>query len=298
MIDQTEHRQYRAGAIGAAVAGREVTAFFVLTLAVSWALWVPIALDAVALPVLPLIVLGGFGPAVAAAATTWLAGDSLRAWVRPILDWRVHPQWYALALGIPVLAVALQSGVYAALGNAVAPSVVPERLPGYVVGLAFVLVLGGGQEEPGWRGFALPRLQARYGPLLASLAIGAVWALWHLPLFVVPASSQYGLPIVAYTVAVLALSVVFTWLYNASGASVLLVMLLHAGVNASTTLYPITAEALGGGMPDVLAWAMAGVYWAIALALLAVSGGDLGADDAATAERTDDGVVPASGSST
>jgi len=109
--------------------------------------------------------------------------------------------------------------------------------PMYPVQFLFVLVLGGGQEELGWRGVALPRLQAACGGTVASLVIGVVWAVWHLPLFAIPASSQYGQAFLPYAVAVLASSVVLTWLFNATGGSVLLAMVFHASVNASSSLW-------------------------------------------------------------
>lgn len=100
-----------------------------------------------------------------------------------------------------------------------------------------MFLIGGGNEELGWRGFALPRLQEGYTDLTASLVIGFLWFLWHLPLFFVEGSSQVGVPLYYYGVAVVALSVVFTWLYNKTDRSVLLPMVLHASVNTGGILY-------------------------------------------------------------
>ncbi len=77
----------------------------------------------------------------------------------------------------------------------------------------------GGLEEPGWRGFALPRLLTRHTPFASSIVLGAAWALWHVPLFFAPAASQSGFPFVWYFVNALALSIVFTWLYLKSGGT-------------------------------------------------------------------------------
>lgn len=99
---------------------------------------------------------------------------------------------------MPLLLFGAASVVYLALGNAIEPSEIIQRIPIYSLSLIFVLnvgfvfLLGGRQEEIGWRGFALPRLLDRFDAVTASLVIGAVWAVWHLPLLVMEGSSQHG----------------------------------------------------------------------------------------------------------
>lgn len=270
------------------LARHPVAAFFVLTLALSWALWIPMALDLVSVPAVPFIVVGGFGPMAAAAIVTVLTGWSLRAWLAPVLRWRVRPRWYLVALGYPVASRAVETAGYVLSGGTLSFSRYPLRVATYLVNLPFVALLGGGQEEFGWRGFALPRLQARYSGLVASLAIGVVWAAWHLPLFWVPGSSQAGLPLAPFLASVPAISVVFTWLYNRTGGSLLLAVLLHASVNASSALYPIAPEVIEGGIPRALAVALAAVPWAVAVALVAWEGPDLAASDATRGAPTAD----------
>jgi uncharacterized protein len=112
-------------------------------------------------------------------------------------------------------------------------------------------------EEPGWRGFALPRLERLYGPLLGTLILGVLWACWHLPLFMSPswaAGSGGGgaiFDIAAYVVTVIGLSVVFTWVFNNTQASILLAILVHASNNTSTgmldAIFP--ADALSSTFP-------------------------------------------------
>jgi uncharacterized protein len=92
--------------------------------------------------------------------------------------------------------------------------------------------LGGGLEEIGWRGFALPQLQASLDAFTASLAIGVIWMVWHAPLFVVPGAVQSDLPVLPFVVQGIALAVVFTWLYNSTHGSLLLAVLLHGFFNA------------------------------------------------------------------
>ncbi|MFC6837850.1 CPBP family intramembrane glutamic endopeptidase [Halomarina ordinaria] len=274
----------RLGPVGAFVAGREVGAFFVLTLALSWAFWVPGAVGIVnydAFVTGIVVVVGGFGPLAAAAIITWLAGDSLRAWAGQVLRWRVGVRWYLAAVGIPVVVVAASAGVYATLGNPIGESDVFQQIPIYalplihIVSMVPIFLVGGGQEELGWRGFALPRLLDHVNAVSASLVIGAVWAVWHLPLFMVEGSSQFGGDFLAYLIGLLALSILFTWLYRGTKGSVLLAMILHASYNASSgsagTLLPFENV-------TALSWILAGVMWILALGLIVVYGLDLRSD--------------------
>jgi membrane protease YdiL (CAAX protease family) len=136
--------------------------------------------------------------------------------------------------------------------------------------MGFVFLAGGGNEEPGWRGFALPRLLDQYSALTASGIIGVAWAVWHLPLFALPYSSQAGISLPLWTAAIFAQSVVFTWLYNSTKGSVLLAMILHASVNNSTIFY------IAGGSIGVSSTTGYGLYTAVlmlvALAIIGMYG--------------------------
>jgi membrane protease YdiL (CAAX protease family) len=121
-------------------------------------------------------------------------------------------------------------------------------------------------EELGWRGFALPRLQARHGALRASVALGVVWALWHLPLFAVPGAPQGQVPFSLFLAQAVALSVLFAWAYNGTSGSLPIVLLLHASVNTWAGALRILPEATGSLLPWLLATALACVV-AVALVL-------------------------------
>jgi uncharacterized protein len=242
-------RQRRLGA------REEVTAFFVLTYAVSWSLWlVVIALQALVPDgaTVTLTLVGAFGPSVAALVVTRHAGRPLS--VREA--WRSRRRGptpvgvYAsvligpVAVGLVVLLVALVVNASVVTGPAVPwPGLVPAFLVGIVVG-------GPLGEEPGWRGFALPRLQAVVSPASAAVIVGVVWALWHLPLFLIETSAQSRLPPAWFLLWVLALSVLFTWAYNASGGRVLVAVLAHAAVNFTTgVLFPWLLASRGDARP-------------------------------------------------
>src|SRR5918994_4741295 len=157
--------------------------FFVLAFALSWWSWILYAFGLSPAPI------ASFGPFLAAlvvlALTYGKAG--IGGLLRRMVQWRVGLRWYAVALLLPI-GIALAATALNVLLGAQAPSA--ADLGGWT-GLfsAFAVVLlipgfGGTWEEPGWRGFALPSLQAGRSALVASLILGAVWALWHLPLVV------------------------------------------------------------------------------------------------------------------
>lgn len=260
------------GRLRALVGRHPVPAFFALTYLLSWTAWAPLV-AAGAQPGLGttlLVLVGGFGPAVAAAVVTWAAGDGVRAWVRQLLRWRVDARWWAVALLLPAATVATAGALAVlAFGRPLAPEPLGAAAT-YPLTMVAVFLVGGGNEEPGWRGFALPRLQARFSALSASLVVGVGWVGWHLPLFAVPGSAQAGLPLPFYAVAVVAESVVFTWLYNGSGGSVLLAMVLHASVNNATVFY------LAGGRAAISSTLAYGLFTAaivvVALAIVAYHG--------------------------
>jgi len=97
----------------------------------------------------------------------------------------------------------------------------------------FERLLTGGNEELGWRGFALPGLQAKMGALPATLVLAVIWAVWHWPLFVMVGTNHATMPFWFFLLFTVPLTTVFTWVHNGSGGSVLLVMIFHGAVNAT-----------------------------------------------------------------
>lgn len=278
------------------VDGHPVATFFVLAYAFSWLLWLPIVLG-VEGPIGTLsFVAGGFGPALAGAVVTWLDGESVKAWARQIIRWRVAPRWYLAAFGLPLLVVGLGSAAIVVLGTPVDFSLLPGRLSLVLTSYVIVALVGGGNEEPGWRGFALPRLQERYTPVRATLILGVVWAFWHLPNLAATSSAVYSFAwLVAETPAILlrvvnivGFAFLLTLIYNET-ESVLLAVLLHAGINtANSTLVPIPIEAITGqSFTTVLVAVDVGV-WLVAVSLVVVTRGRLGYDDSIDAASVDE----------
>lgn len=218
---------------------RTFVAFTAFTYLFSWSLWV-----AMAAGVLPesldgaLIRIGGFGPFVGALGVLWLSDRSLQAWFTANVGLRVPLRWYGYALVIPPVLVGVGGLVHAAvLDGTLALDALPP-LWAYPINLLIVFFVGGGQEELGWRAFALPEAQRHLSALTSSVLVGLVWAGWHLPLFLLPNAPQSTLPFVPYLVAVVGISVILTWLYNGSGGNVVVAMLFHGGLNPLAAYFP------------------------------------------------------------
>ncbi|KAB1193513.1 CPBP family intramembrane metalloprotease [Haloferax sp. MBLA0076] len=280
------------------VAARPVASFFGLAYGFSWLAWAPVALGADEPLRTISFVLGGFGPALAGAVATWLAGDSVRAWAGQIVHWRVAPRWYLVAFALPLVVVALASLGLAFGGHEVDIGLLSGRVVAVLSGFVFVALVGGGNEEPGWRGFALPRLQERYSPIQATLVLGVVWAFWHLPLLATGPSAISGtesllaeLPlIVARILNIVGVAFLLTWVYNGTGESVLVALLAHAGFNtANSTLVPLPFEALNGDAATAVLVAGTVAVWVVAILLVVLTRGRLGYDaDGATHLSTGD----------
>jgi uncharacterized protein len=209
------HRDGRARQLRSWAVAHPVAAYVLLAYGLSWTLWAPYVLGLGGPLAVTLYFLGALGPAGSALVISRAVGAPIRPWARQIVKWRVPGRYYLYALGLPALLIALVNLELALAGQEVDLTLLDERLPAYVGTFLLVVTIGGGFEEPGWRGFALPRLQAQHTPVKATLALGVVWGVWHLPL--------YGLAFVGP----IAFAFFYTWLYNRTG-SVLLCILLHA----------------------------------------------------------------------
>ena len=214
--------------------------FFVLTYALAWILWLPLVVLRDTIPStqgLVLVLLGSSIPSLLAIVLTAivLGRGALRKLLGRLLIWRVDPRWYLVVVLGPA---ALAGGIVvfnASLGGPAISINVP--LLAAVITLAFHIFPGSALgEEIGWRGYALPRMQDGRSALSASLIIGPIWALWHLPLFFTGQAFRSPSILVPFVISGIALSVILTWVYNTTGGSLLLVVLLHATANLPLTL--------------------------------------------------------------
>jgi len=183
----------------------------------------------------------GWGFIAAAVLMTWLTlgspavGDLLRRYLKGRVGWK----WYAALLIVPavqVLGVLLYAGLTRTpldLSHVFADDLRPPTISRLAFILPFFLfdAISNG-EEIGWRGYVLPRLQARHTALIAALIGGVIWGFWHLPKFVTHWSTP-GFAI--FMLDTMLKSVLLAWLYNGTGGSLLLTVLAHAAWNTTST---------------------------------------------------------------
>lgn len=199
--------------------------------------------------------LAHYGPAAAALLVALASGGraGLRGLLRPLGQWGVGARWYLFILLYPLTTNLLAVNVNAWLGGP-APTYLDAASLGLGPGLnisplllapiVFLAILfqAGLAEEIGWRGFALPRLQARYGALASALILGALWAPWHYH----PAQWAAIQPFVGWhIVAVMAMSMLMTCVYNHTGGSLLIAALFHTVSNLADWIIPVMP--LGAG---------------------------------------------------
>jgi uncharacterized protein len=260
--------------------------YFVLAYAGSWLVY---GLDwALGLPDWVVVLVPFLGPTAAAFTLTRVVGGrtGVRALLQRYGQWRAGVHWYLLALlGIPILVVLGCLALPGAPGALRPPP--PAFLFQYALAYGIWLLVTGAGEEPGWRGFALPRLQAAYGPLAGSLIVGVFWWLWHLPqLVVLPVLEGAGNGLaeivqrfVVYGCALVGLAVLLSWIFNHTCGSLLVVMLAHASIDTSTQPNPITSTRLYqvffpplGALPWVPgAFLICGAMVALAVAVLVIA---------------------------
>jgi membrane protease YdiL (CAAX protease family) len=259
--------------VRALVSRHQVIAFFLAAYAITWVVWVPRALvhqglldwtwpDAVGRA-------WSYGPALAAVLIACLARGGVgpaELWAG-LRRWRVGWCWYALVLAVPFVVSTSAMWLYERL--TVLPAEWPVQQPtDLLVYPVFLLILGltdGVGEEVGWRGFALPGMQRQMRPAFAAILLGGLWAGWHLPLFWTHGAALEGRSPALLLVALIPTSVLFTWVFNHTGASILLMILLHATHNLAGP--PLPSE--GGPLltPYLLSVLL---KWLLAIVVLAV----------------------------
>jgi len=248
-----------------------IITFFVLTYAISWILESPLVFlrDAVTdTQGLVLVLLASNVPSALAIVLTAIVfgRGALRKLLARLLIWRVNPLWYLVVVAPAALAGGIV-GFNALLGG---PAIsVDATLLGVVIMLAFMIVPGSALgEEIGWRGYALPRLQAGRSALSASLILGVIWGFYHLPLYFTGQAFRPPRLFVPFVIGIIALSVILTWVYNNTGGSLLMVVLIHATFNLPLTLF---LEPLGSRMA-LPAWLYFGLTVVVAIVVVIWAG--------------------------
>lgn len=229
--------------------------FLLICFTFSWFFWIPKALMAQGLifpPVLSKFISGpfnpgAFGPLIAAFYLTYKNKGKLGiiALLKRGIDLKFNKKWL-----IPILLLMPVVTGGALLLSKITGDTLPAMPllynPFLIFYWFFYLLLRGGplQEEFGWRGYALDRIQSRYTAFTSSVILGFIWAFWHLPLnFTSDVGPQYSLLLsmfIGSIVTMILLSILFTWIYNNTGKSILAAILFHTSINLSTyKLFPV-----------------------------------------------------------
>jgi membrane protease YdiL (CAAX protease family) len=242
------------------------TKFFLLTFLLSWGAWgllvwlVPSGLDP-ASPSYLLFMLGGFGPTLVGIIVT-----AMHEGKRGLSDlwrrtWRLGfgLQWYLVIFilfpainALTILVTWFASGSPADFSLAESLVASPNLVIPFLLS---IFITGPLAEEYGWRGYALDRLQGRFGPAIASLLLGILWALWHLPLFFMNGAPQHdsGQSLPLFLLWILALSPIYTWVYNGTRRNLMAILLLHWIGNTAGALLPTAkGETIGVMLVSVL----------------------------------------------
>lgn len=246
--------------VRATIERRPVASLFVGAFAWSWGYWALVWLLLGPAHTTYLVTWPGlWGPAIAGVAVARARGRDVRSFLVHDEPLRARTRWYAVAI-VGFLAYGLLRPVIQA---ALSGATLSPNGPFGVLLAVVVAVFAGGSEEVGLRGVAHPELRARLGTVGAGLAIGAPWALWHLPLQALGVG--FGGSFWLFAAALLPLSVLLGWLYDASDDGVLVAVFAHAAVDA-----PPLATVAGDVPRSVVVWSRVGSIAALCLAVAAL----------------------------
>lgn len=234
--------------------------FFALVVGWTWLFLIPaipLSRPETTGPVTALRILAGIGPTVGAIALLSLSASSeerRRYWQRLVDFRRIPLPWLAVTLFtvplITALAIALDHLLFDGPGlQAEAATRFLDQPLSLLSFALFIFFFGPLPEELGWRGCALGKLQSRWNAVNASLILGIVWSLWHLPLFFIQGTYQHALGLGTafwmFNLGLVISSVLYTWIFNNTGGSILSAILFHFSQNFTGELAELTSRATG-----------------------------------------------------
>ena len=233
---------------------RPLLAFFLIAFGFSWFFWLFDVLNSLQVIQLPFsymvfFAIGANGPLVAALVMSWRLGGwaEVKRLIRSGFNLHMKFIWWFLIFLIPIVISAVclwinvsQNGFQFDNSLLVQPLLI---IPNFFI----MFFIGGSvQEEFGWRGFALPRLLKAWNPLVASLVLGLIWGMWHLPLFFIQGTGQYYMPMGIFLVMTIAFTLLFTWFYLRTGDNLFSALLFHTTLNTFLGVFPPIEKVVGG----------------------------------------------------
>lgn len=227
---------------------KPIIAFFSLTFFISWTFWsLQIIFDK---EVFILKLLGTYGPSLSAILVSFKQGGKykIKKLLKPFTYLNVNIVWYIFCFCATAILVFTSIGISFALSITNFDFLELDKIYLVIPIFFYVLFFSVLGEELGWRGFVLPLLQKNIGSFLASIIIGAIWGVWHLPLFFIPGNFHQHIPFWIFILQDIALSIVLTWIYNNTKKSLILVHIFHTSSNITLGLLPILPMNTGGNI--------------------------------------------------
>ncbi|UCB47297.1 MAG: CPBP family intramembrane metalloprotease [Spirochaetota bacterium] len=181
--------------------------------------------------------------------------------------WKAGIRWYVIAVS-PLFVAFLAAGVFIGLGGS---PITPEKPVGFPLLISFIisLITGAMGEELGWRGFLLSRLQSKFNALISSLIVGVIWAVWHLPLWTLTGYGWEAIPYWTFALSAISTSVLFTWVLNNTGGSLVMATLIHFMMNLGMNVVGILGLLPSPGK----GWTIAAILFAIyAIIIVLIAG--------------------------
>jgi len=223
-------------------------AYFVLVFGIEWLLVFALAST---IPPMIALLIGAWLPNVVGIFITRVASGraGLRELFNKVVLWRIPLKWYVIALLLPIILGFLAIGFYKLLGNSMPDFAPASQLLLIVLISVFTGAMG---EELGWRGTALPRLQARWNALVSSLILGVLWGLYHLPSFLISGLPLQDVPLIPFMLGALGITILVSWTFNHTLGSLIVVFLYHFAFN-------FTLNVMGIPSDSALFWLFGGV---------------------------------------
>lgn len=262
---------------------KRIIKFFIITYVWAWIIWLPFVLpyfnfyamtDTLEGLVMSAMMIGAFGPLASALILTYSEGGfrAIKNYFKRCLNFRIKPIYYLIAVVSALGITATAHYVTNILGIDTLPdTLIPSEItiPIYILIVPYLIMMflvGGGQEELGWRGFAQDPLQDNFGIVKGSIILGLFWGLWHAPLWLIPNEGHSYYSFVAFIIFTMSWSVVIGIIYNISGKKVIIPWIMHAVNNLSVPLFPVLfLEDVP--QPGYWVWALLNAVTAFGLAL-------------------------------
>ncbi|MHA1390508.1 MAG: CPBP family glutamic-type intramembrane protease [Candidatus Thorarchaeota archaeon] len=188
------------------------------------------------LPLMIVEFVAALGPLFGAVIVTFRQDgrSGIRSFFSRAFQWRFSSIWCVVALVIPIAVLSSSSILAVSIGGADVPASWFSFDSGFLGFVSFVVLLfvfNGIGEEMGWRGFLLPQLQSRFGSLAASILVGVIWALWHIPLFFIQGSVQYGNSVIDFIILLVSWTIIMAMLCGRANGNVIPAIILHETQN-------------------------------------------------------------------